>query len=144
MYCESSHISGEFKGITFSASTAVTSTQVERFIEEADAEIDAKVGLKYVTPVTGTESLKVLRSISIAIVASRVRAILEVKTADSRTEQAVRGGDPAKVAREKLDQIVKGTLLLSDASLRSSGQGMRSFNSDNAEEHTFKKNRDQW
>jgi hypothetical protein len=76
-YSALSDIQSEFKALTFSASTTPTSTAVGGFITQADAEIDARVGLKYVTPVTGTTSLAILQRISTMLVVGRVKKILE-------------------------------------------------------------------
>jgi hypothetical protein len=143
-YSTVSNIQDEFKSVTFSASSTPTDTAVGRFITEADAEIDARIGLRYDTPVTGANSIIILRQISIGLVAQRVKDILRITTGSASAEQLHRDRDLAKEARKKLDDIVDGKLLLSDATAASSGQGVYSFNVANEEEHTFEKGVDQW
>ncbi len=143
-YCTTTHVSGEFKGVTLSSSTTPTDTTVERFIAEADAEIDSKVGLKYETPVTGTTALIVVRQISIWLVAARVKEIFKVKTGASSAEQEAREGDLRKMAMDRLDRIAKGEELLPDATLRSSYDGVRSYVVDNGVEAQIDVESEQW
>lgn len=142
-YTTEARVESEFKDVNFTATSAVTSTDVAGFIEEADAEINATLSGKYLTPITGTESLLVVRQISTWLVADRVRYILRVKTGD----EGLRQGAPesyGRLAREMLQKLVKGTLKLNDAMLASTSDGVRSFAVDESLEHTFKKSVDQW
>lgn len=143
-YCTNAHVSAEFKGVTFGASTSPTSTTVDRFIEEADAEIDSKVGLKYETPVTGSTSLIIVRQISIWLVAARIKEISRVKTGATTAEQEAREGDLRKMALERLDKIASGEILLPDATLVSSADGVRSYVVDNGVEAAVDVESEQW
>jgi hypothetical protein len=143
-YCTNAQVAAEFKNLSFSSSSTPTDTTVDRFIEEADAEINARIGLKFDVPVTGAQALIIARQLSIDIVSERVRRIIRVKTGAEPTRQDGRDGDTAKEARERIEQIVKGTFLLSDATLVSSSDGLFSYNVSEDEEHTFEKGTDQW
>jgi hypothetical protein len=142
-YATTQNIQEEFKSLDFTAAnSAVQTTRVQRFIAEAEAEIDAKVGQVYNTPIDPTaspNSLVIVRAISIGIVAQRVRDILEVKSPDQETGQGVRK-DSASDARKRLDAIVNRTLPLPDAVLKSSTNGATSFEAGDASaEFTFKR-----
>ncbi len=144
-YSTFAQVSSEFKSITFSATTEVTSTEITRFIEEADAEIDSFVGRKYVVPITQSESLKIMRMLSIWLVADRVREIMQMKDVGiEKLKQGVRAPNSAKRARDMLDKIVDGEIKLSDASLSTTHDGVQSFAVEESLEHTFKKGVDQW
>jgi len=148
-YSTTDQVASEFKSIDFgAASSVVVTAEVTRFIEEADAEIDSQIGQKYVVPIDSTnhpESFKIVRMLSIWLVADRVRQIMEMKNiAPEAIEQGVRVPNSAKMAREMIKKIVQGKMTLSDAELVSAANGVRSFSVDNSEEHTFQKNVDQW
>lgn len=143
-YCTNAEVAAEFKNLTFSGSSTPTSTTVDNWIAQADAEIDSRVGLKYVVPLTGSNALIIAKQLSTAIVAERVRRTLKIKTSEEATRQDGRAGDTAKEARDMMTQIVEGKLKLSDATLASSQDGVASFNVSNGEEHTFEKSVDQW
>jgi phage gp36-like protein len=144
-YSTTAQVASEFKDITFNATSAVTDTEVDRFIEEADAEIDGRVGKRYEVPVTGTASLKILRTISIGIVADRIRDILELKNPTMpELEQGIRPKSSAAKARKMLEQISKGDLLLSDATLANAHMGMKSFAVDEGLEYEYQSGVPQW
>lgn len=142
-YCTNAQVALEFKGMTFSASTAVLDTTVDAFIAEADAEINSILSQKYVTPITGAEALLVCRSISIGIVAARIKEILAVKSGKTDVDTETRAGDSATRARALLSKIMKGDMNLTDATLIA-GSTVSSYNYSNEEEHTFRKGENQW
>lgn len=142
-YCETTDVAEEFKSIKFDSPNAIKTTQVERFIEEADALINVTLGSKYLIPITGTNALILMRQISLSLVAQRIKDILQVKTADDSkqdTRPDFNKFDPMKM----LKALASGSITLTDAVLSSSTDGIKSFNVDNGEEHTFLKNTDQW
>lgn len=143
-YCNNAQVASEFKEITFSTSSSVTTADVDRFIEEADSEIDARIGTRFVVPVTGPISLITLRQISIWLVTYRIREILRVKNPSKETEQNVRDGNMRAQALKMLDDIVKGLMTLADASLINSADGVSSYGVSAGLEHTFRKGEDSW
>lgn len=143
-YCTEADVLREFKSLVISSDTSIKTADVAAWIAEADAEIDARVGLIYATPVTGTNSLLVVRSMSVGLVAGKIREVLRVKSGLKQTEQD-NSTDSAKVARTKLDKIVKREMKLSDASLVDNDQGLQSYNSGlSTDERVFKKGIAQW
>lgn len=142
-YSLEADIQSEFKDIDFAdADSKVTSAEVTAFITQADAFIDSKVGLRYDTPVTGVESLKILKTISIWLVADRVSKVLRIKSNVPETETAEKS--LRDMALEMLEDISKGLLLLSDATLKSSGSGFSSYANTEDLSYTFKKGESQW
>lgn len=144
-YSTNSDISAEFKGVTFGTSTNPTATQVDTFIADADAEIDARVGMKYTTPIVATASIPIVRRISVLLVTGRIKRILEVKDVNpSLGKQDVQPPDLEKRARDLLKEIVMGTLPLPGATLAVAGDGVASSNVAAGREHFFTMDEDQW
>lgn len=144
-YATHAQVAGEFKGTTFTASTAPTADQVASFIEEADAEIDAALGSKYAVPITGTGALVFVRGISIALAADRVRGVLGQKTGQDKSEQAG-GKSQSQMARERLAKAAAGevNLVALGATLATSSSGIQSYNSENSVEPVFDRDEEQW
>lgn len=136
-------VSSEFKGMAFGASTTPTSTEVTEFIAQADAEIDARLGVKYVTPISGTKSLVICKILSIKISAQRVRDVIAVKSGNKEVDSEA-GTNSKKEALAMINDILNDRLLLSDATSNSSQDGFASFNVDNNEEFEMKKGTNQW
>jgi phage gp36-like protein len=124
-YCTYDQVEEEFKALTLSASTSVTITQAQRFITEADAEIDSIIGVRYDTPVTDATGLIILRKISIELVASRIQKILATKTSVESAKQSGREEDLEAKAMKKLEKIADGSMKLGSATLVTSHQGIR-------------------
>ncbi len=149
-YSTNAQVASEFKSIAFSGTTSVTTTEIDRFITEADEVINSRIGLKYsltddITLALNPLSFPILRQISIWLVADRVREIMQVKDiGDDRIKQGARAPNSAARADKMLNQIVDGTLLLRDVDLNTTHDGFKSFATDEGLEHQFKKNVDQW
>jgi len=143
-YSTFTDVASEFRNITFGSSGALTSAEVTEFILQADQFIDSRLGLKYQVPVAGLNSLKVIKRLSIWLVTSRIKDILKVKTGIATGEQDTRENDPGKMARNELDMIVKGQLLLPDATLVSAADGFKSYSVDTAQEFIFGRDSDDW
>lgn len=141
-YAVTSDVASEFKNVEFTAQTPVTATEVTAFITQADGEINGYVGKVYTIPITGTESLAVMKMISVWLVAHRVSQILQVKTVTEETETGAKS--LREQALELLDKIVKREFVLTDAPLLSSTGGFKSYASDNSLDYSFHKNRDEW
>ena len=147
-YSSVANVQSEFRKIEFGTDTTVTETEVEDFISEADALIDSIIGLRYIVPVSSSVSpngFKILKMISRKLVAMRVKAILEVKDASAdAVNQDVRADFSKSDLLKMLKDIASGKILLDDAVLISSGQGLSSFNVETNQEADFKKNVNQW
>lgn len=143
-YATASDIESMFKNISFGASSTITSTEISSFIDESDAIIDAHVSNRYVTPVTGTVALNLLRRISKMLTAHQVKLVLESKNISPELNQDVTGTSLEAVALKLLDKIANGKMVLTDATLVSSDGAVSSYNVDNEIEYTFKVDTDQW
>lgn len=136
-------IANEFKDLTISADVRVTPDKVTEYISQTDAMINGMIGNRYIIPVTGTESLKVLKLICIKIVSNRIAKIMEVKTPkDENNQSSVKLLEPTPM--EMLEAIADGSLILSDAILRDSQNGVGSYALKHCIPNTFKKGCDQW
>lgn len=136
-------VQAEFKGITFSGSTAVTTTTIESWITQADAYINSRVGMVYETPVSSGDGLELLKEISIKLVAHRIKKVLEVKTGGTEADQGEVAND-RKDAMAMLQAIVDKKLVLAGASVISGELGIQSYANKNNEEYVFKKGVEQW
>jgi len=86
-YTTKALVQSMFRNLAVEATgTVVIDSEMTQFIEDADAEIDAKLGQYYVTPITGTESLKIVGVISRYKAAHVIKTILEVNEQRSDNE----------------------------------------------------------
>lgn len=149
-YATNAEIAAEFKSLVVSTTTLVTTANVDSWRDEAFAEINAKVGVRYTTPIasaTSPEAFKILRRIEIDLVAPRVRAKMAVSTGAPALSQDTRPGpdtDTARSARKRLDEIRDGGFPLPDATAVSSENGVSSFAAESCEENFYEKGKDQW
>lgn len=145
-YSTSSDIQSDFKNITFSTTTLVTSDDVEQFIDEADALIDSYLGMRFQVPVEDDDSaLNLLKMFSRTLVADRIKKILEVKqTTNQSANQDIRGAYSTKDVLQQLRDIRDGNLNLSGATSLVSGGGFYSNNYTNDVTPIFTKNDKAW
>lgn len=85
--------------------TVVTEEDVERWIEEVDAEIDGFLVDYYAVPIVGPESLKIIRRVSTYKVAHIIKTVLEAKDELSDKDQKTQTNLENK-ANEILKKIV--------------------------------------
>ena len=137
-------VASEFKSLTISASTTVTIAETDEFISQHDALIDARLGARFVTPITGAEALKIVKMISTGLTVCRVQDILQVRTGSQKTDKDLVSPKVCKNAERWLDDIVNGRLTLKDATLLSTADGWASGNLDNSVEPFFERTLDQW
>jgi hypothetical protein len=150
-----------FRGIRIDAetgnedtSTAVTIEDVDEFILEADAEINARLFDYYTTPITGTEALLVVGKISKYKVAHVIKTILEATTETSDRQQDVQI-NLEKKANELLDNIIPKwdskccewidpIIQLSDANRKATSPKTAAVFKSNAGTVVIKKGGDNW
>ena len=113
-----------------------------------EAEIDAKLSVRYTTPITGTEAVKLVKKISIDFVAYRVAKILNLKrdipVPDSRVVQELNYSGAYKKSLILLDKLASGKIPLPDATLNSPGPVVASYNADNDITPIFERDTKQW
>jgi len=91
-YTTEAKVKAMFRGIDIEAAdTVITDSTLADFISEADAEIDGKLNAYYVTPITGTEALKIVGKISKLKVAHVIKGILEVTQPNLDQVQGLQG-----------------------------------------------------
>ena len=132
----------EFKSID-TTNGAITTAKIDEWISQADAYIDSRVGLRYETPITGTEALKVVKWISIGLTAQRIAHVLETKSIVPVGDQAI-PKNLIEDAEKKLEMIVNKQMTLSDATEASTHGGVKSYSNDNTVCRTFDQTKDQW
>lgn len=138
-YADTDDVASEFKGITFSATSRVTTTEVGNFIDEAEARIEAKLGMIYSIPITGTKSLLIMKTLVVQSVKARILDILYVKTGNPEADQGGSGSASLyKEVKETIADLVSKKMLLIDASLLS-GKGWASYQNDNDIDPVFTK-----
>jgi hypothetical protein len=129
-YCSTSDIQKDFKSLVIDDNSAIKSGAMNDLIEQESNYIDARIGVKYVTPVveeTYPEAFSLLKRICIFRVSDRVRNIIEVKK-----DQTQKGSDEkykenkVRTPNDDLDMIAKGTLILKNVPQLSSGAGVSS------------------
>jgi phage gp36-like protein len=143
-YCTVTEVRQEFKSLPVSGTTAIIESTIERFIAEADAEIDGRLGTKFAVPITAEASLPLIRRISIGLVAERIKSVLEMKGPIQAAEQAVKIENSAREARALLKEILEGKIYLSGATASPTHGGIQSYNVDEEIEPVFDKECDQW
>jgi len=105
-YTTVAKVKSMFRNIKFDASSsAVTESEVEKFITDADTWIDAKLNPYYTTPITGTESLKIVDMISKYLAAHTVKTILELTTQSSSKNQEVQS-NLRKLAEKMIEELI--------------------------------------
>jgi hypothetical protein len=147
-YATSSDIAAQFKNITFGAGKAITDTEVDSFIEQEEAVINATISNRYEVPTTGTEAVKILKNISVAYVAFRVATILNLKKdvpiPEKFAPQILNEGAKYKEAKEQLKAIQSGKIILRDAVALTTEQGVKSYNAVNSISSLWERDTKQW
>lgn len=140
-YCTSTEIQSEFRDITFSSSSAVTTADVTSFIDQASAFIDSLLSSQFIVPITGTESLKVIKNICVWLVADRVSNILRLQKGQD-DKQPIQDS-LYKRAMEMISMILDNKVFLNDAKPIGSASPQSSFSS-NTTAKVIKKYERQW
>ena len=111
-YCTEANIESEIQ-MDFSATTELTSTELASIIAETDAEIDSKLGDKYVVPITGSTALILMRRIAVLINTGKVQELYGFKY-DKEAETETKQSAPARLLRgmRMLNDLVKGITTL--------------------------------
>lgn len=104
--------------IDITTTTAITSAQCADTIAETDATINSKLADKYQLPITGSDSLLVLRRIAAKISAGEIQRVFGFnyqRVADEETKERV--PQLLSEGRSALNALVNGTAKLTDAVL---------------------------
>jgi len=135
--------------------TVITEEDITLWISESDAQIDATLGSYYITPITGSEALKIMSTISTYLVSHRIKTILELDTQVSDKKQEVQT-NLEKKAEKMLSNLMpkfnaktggwdEPIMIISDATKRATSPDSSSiFSYNNNQSATFKKNGNNW
>jgi|11BtaG_2_1085332.scaffolds.fasta_scaffold23159_3 phage gp36-like protein len=150
-YALEADIVEELKGVTFSATSQVTTDAVADFLNQADAVIDMYVGKRYATPLTAAAALLVVKKIAIDIVVYRITKILNLKKSvpvpDSNIPQDITEGSAYRESMKMLTAIRDNKLDLPDETEIDTSGGLGSFHTETGNEDLtpcFQKGVDQW
>jgi hypothetical protein len=147
VYTTVAAIQSEFKSVTFGASTAVTSTDVDEFITQEETALEAEVGTIYAIPITGAAGISIMKLMATLMVKARIVDLLQVKTGDAKADQ-VNSGEPLRDRvhgdNGLLTKIVSKKLTLTGATLVESSGGVKSYAVDNDLTPEFQSGVDQW
>jgi hypothetical protein len=147
-YCTKAEIQQDYKALTLNENSAVTPAALDKIIEQESFYIDARIGLRYVAPVSEDvypEAFSVLKRIAIFRVSDRVRNILEVKTGVTQKDSDEKYKDNrVRTPSDDLDLIIKGLLILKNVPLLDKNGGVNSFNVDACTQHVFNTSKQQW
>lgn len=113
VYAGVEDIKSMFRSLKIEASgTVVTTDEVNDFIDEDEALLDAKLDTYYVTPITGAKSLLIMKKIIKLKVAHTIKGILEVKEPEADLTNDVQGNlymMAEKIIKDLLPQPNKKT-----------------------------------
>ena len=147
-YATPADIQAEFKELTLSTDTQLTTVKVQGYLDQTDQIIDSYLGTVYTVPITGTKALVLVKKIEIDLVASRVAKILQIKTAAVLDGKGIRqeiiDQSAYKNAMAFLKDLQAGKASLLDADFISSGSGVESYTQKYGYEATFQRGVDQW
>jgi len=149
-YALVSDIQNEIKNIDFAnPKSSVLTSSVEDFLDQADAKINMYL-TQYVLPITGVESLLILKKIEIDLVAFRVTKIIDltksVPIPDSTIPQEITTGTCFRQAMNQLEMLKSNDLVLPDTDLVPESTGILSFHTEagNNIQPVFHKEAQQW
>ncbi|MFB5192656.1 hypothetical protein [Alicyclobacillus fastidiosus] len=112
-YCTLSDVQALIKGFTIDENASVTPEEVtDDIIPEVSRQIDERLGMYYVTPITGTNALLTLNRISRWMAAAEVADRVFLGQAPSESSQSKTWRD---LAEADLTRVEKGQILLTDA-----------------------------
>lgn len=124
-YATEDDVKNRLRNIVISAtSEGVNSASVVKFLEEAEATINSCLQSRYEIPITGVESLKIVRKIEADIVASLVASIIDLKQATNQPahlKQEFNRKDFQVKANDELILYQRGEKILFDAVEKTSG-----------------------
>lgn len=145
VYVSVNDIEAEFRDVNFGATNSlVTDVKVEEFIDQAEAYVNGKISCKYMTPITSSISVPIVKTICIYLVADRIAKIMRIKTSSSSDQDETKS--LTEIAEEMLEAICSDDLKLLGATLQETGNGVNSWSRSNKStfSRVFKRGETQW
>lgn len=104
-YCDSDDITANLRGVTFGASSVVTSSALADIISQESAVIDQHLRGRYTLPVSDATALLWLKKIAIDLVVYRVSKILQPKNPAPVPENATQEISHSTAYREAMKML---------------------------------------
>lgn len=140
-YCTVADIEQRYATKTFTSSTTVTTEDVQDFIDDNTALIDARLNSVATTPLTNAQDLKVVKKICVFMTLADIEPILNKPVADDGKERKVI--DYGAKAEKLLSSIISGEIaIIGNESL--SSELFHNSNIVAGREPTIKKDCEQW
>jgi hypothetical protein len=148
-YCVLADVQKLIKWAEFNSNSKVTATEVtNEFIPEADTIINSKLSRVYVTPITNTDDLKIIKYIACRMVACEIAHVLILQASGDISDIVLRWCEQAK---DRLNSILTQDVLLTGSTLLDDVGGGRLYsftafgNSENeAPDAKWRMNINQW
>jgi hypothetical protein len=100
-YCLTTDVQSEFKNLIFSASGAISISEVDEFILQEDAYINSIISCKFITPIIVASDILILKKVCILLVSERIKKILRVK------KVTVEGSQDSFSGTSRADKMLK-------------------------------------
>ena len=145
-YCEESDIIENLRGVSFGATTPVTSTALGNIIDQESQVIDQHIQSRFAVPPVDADALVFLKKICIALVIFRVTAILRPKNIEpipNKSTQDISSGSTWKAAMKMLKDLQSGETVLPNTDVTAKVFVSSTLETDNVKA-TFKKDERQW
>ncbi len=145
VYIDSTDIESEFRKIDFTAADSnITTAEVDEFIDQVEKYVESRISCVYVTPITATASVAIVKTICTYLVKDRVAKILTIKTnksVDQSESESLR-----EIEEEMLTAICDSELNLVGSTLVESNNGVGSWSASNTTTFSrkFKRDTDAW
>lgn len=111
-YCTVGNIKAYYLNKSFASGDYCSENNVQQFIDDDEAIINAALSVRYSLPITDVDDLKILRSINSKMVVGTIDDIFREKTTDDQFE---RSRNMRKEAVALLDKIKTGEVRLTTA-----------------------------
>ena len=125
----------EFKNTSFTTTTKLTSAEVTEIITQTDNRVNAELAQVYVTPVTNSTDVSILKTIVIYFVKHRCQEILALKSGEKLDSED--HSNLEDKAQGMLDKIIEKKLLHNTTRLTTNNSGIEDYNSNNSIRSTF-------
>ena len=109
MYCTVSDVENYFLNKEFKSGGYLVNQEVQAFIAQETAVIDAVLKTRYSLPITDQDDLLILKMINEKLVAGTLDEILREKDSEGKFD---RGRNLRKEGQNWLDKILKGEIIL--------------------------------
>ena len=145
-YCDEADIVENLRGVSFGASTPVTSTALGNIIDQESQVIDQHIQSRFTVPPTDDDALVFLKKICIALVIFRVTAIVrpkDIMPIPNDANQDISSASTWKAAMKMLKDLQSGETVLPNTDVSTKVFVSSTLETDNVKA-TFEKDVRQW